>query len=51
MTFPMLPTARVAAKRDFIAVGEVLRGMAGGFDEARQNLRRNGGLSAIERDR
>ena len=43
VTFPMLPTARVAAKGDFIAVGEVLRGMAGVFDEARQNLNRNGG--------
>ncbi len=39
----MLPTARIAAKGDFIGVGEILRGVAGVFDEARQNLNRNGG--------
>ena len=43
VTFPMLPTARIAAKGDFIAIGDVLRGMAGVFDEARRNLKRNGG--------
>ena len=43
VTFPMLPTARIAAKGDFIGVGEILRGVAGVFDEARQNLNRNGG--------
>lgn len=38
VTFPMLPTARVAAKSDFIAVGDVLREMAAAFEDARQQL-------------
>lgn len=44
VTFPMLPTARVAAKSDFsadfAAVGDVLRDMAAAFEEARQELTR-----------
>ncbi len=38
VTFPMLPSARVAAKGDFVAVGDVLRDMAQAFCEARQQL-------------
>lgn len=38
VTFPMLPTARVAAKGDFVAIGDVLRDMAGAFEEARALL-------------
>jgi uncharacterized protein len=38
VTFPMLPTARVAAKSDFVAVGDVLREMAEAFKDARAQL-------------
>jgi len=38
VTFPMLPTARVAAKSDFVAVGDVLREMAEAFNDARAQL-------------
>ncbi len=40
VTFPMLPTARVAAKGEFRAVGEVLREMAAAFEEARAEMKR-----------
>jgi HK97 family phage prohead protease len=40
VTFPMLPTARVAAKSDFVAVGDVLRDMALAFEDARVLLAR-----------
>ena len=40
VTFPMLPTARVAAKGDFVALGEVLRDMAACFTAARAELAR-----------
>jgi len=40
----LAPTARVCGEGVFSSVGEVLRGMAGVFDEARQNLT-DGGLS------
>jgi HK97 family phage prohead protease len=35
VTFPMLPSARVVAKSDAVAVGEVLRDMAASFEGAR----------------
>lgn len=38
VTFPMLPTARVTTKGDFVAVGDVLRDMAAAFEDARQQL-------------
>ncbi|MCX7560081.1 HK97 family phage prohead protease [Sulfitobacter sp. F26204] len=38
VTFPMLPSARVAAKGDFVAVGDVLREMAATFEEARADM-------------
>ncbi|SDF86762.1 HK97 family phage prohead protease [Sulfitobacter delicatus] len=41
VTFPMLPTARVAAKGEFRAVGEVLREMASVFEEARAEMTRS----------
>ncbi len=40
VTFPMLPSARVAAKGEFRAVGEVLREMAAAFQEARAEMTR-----------
>lgn len=40
VTFPMLPNARVAAKGEFRAVGEVLREMAAAFEEARVEMKR-----------
>lgn len=40
VTFPMLPTARVAGKGGFIAVGDVLRDMADVFQDARALLAR-----------
>jgi len=40
VTFPMLPTARVAAKSDFVAIGDVLRDMALAFEDARVLLAR-----------
>ncbi|MFD2739880.1 HK97 family phage prohead protease [Sulfitobacter aestuarii] len=40
VTFPMLPRARVGAKGDFVALGEVLRGMAASFETARACLAR-----------
>lgn len=43
VTFPMLPTARVAAKGEFRAVGEVLREMAAAFEEARAEMTRGAG--------
>ncbi len=38
VTFPMLPSARVAAKGDSQAVGDILRDMAAAFQEARADL-------------
>ncbi len=38
VTFPMLPSARVSGKGDFIAVGDVLREMAATFQGARLRL-------------
>ena len=40
VTFPMLPSARVGAKGDAIAVGDVLREMAAAFEGARAELAR-----------
>lgn len=40
VTFPMLPSARVAAKGDFVSVGEVLRDMADVFRDARTQMTR-----------
>ncbi|WP_243267703.1 HK97 family phage prohead protease [Sulfitobacter sp. DSM 110093] len=40
VTFPMLPTARVAAKGEFRAVGEVLCEIAAAFEEARVEMKR-----------
>jgi HK97 family phage prohead protease len=40
VTFPMLPSARVGAKGDLIAVGDVLREMAQAFEGARAELAR-----------
>ena len=40
VTFPMLPSARVAAKGDFTAVGDVLREMAAVLNGARAELAR-----------
>jgi hypothetical protein len=40
VTFPMLPSARVASKGDFVAIGDVLREMAAAFDGARAELAR-----------
>lgn len=40
VTFPMLPSARVAAKAGgFVSLGEILRDMAADFDAARAELR------------
>ncbi|MCX8226281.1 MAG: HK97 family phage prohead protease [Sulfitobacter sp.] len=39
VTFPMLPTARVTAKSDFVAVGDVMREMAEAFEEARAQMK------------
>ncbi len=41
VTFPMLPSARVAAKGDFVAIGEILREMAATFEGARAELARD----------
>ncbi|WP_276150792.1 MULTISPECIES: HK97 family phage prohead protease [unclassified Sulfitobacter] len=38
VTFPMLPSARVSAKGEVIAVGDMLRDMAASFEGARQRL-------------
>ncbi len=38
VTFPMLPTARVAAKSDFVAVEDVLHEMAEAFQGARAEM-------------
>lgn len=38
VTFPMLPTARVAQKNEFQPLGEILRDMAAAFEEARAGL-------------
>ena len=38
VTFPMQPTARVAAKADWIATGEALREMSAALEEARIGL-------------
>jgi HK97 family phage prohead protease len=40
VTFPMLPSARVGAKGDFIPVGQVLREMAAAFQGARAEIGR-----------
>jgi len=40
VTFPMVPSARVAAKGDFQALGDILRDMAAVFHEARADLGR-----------
>ena len=40
MTFPMLPSARVAAKGDEPAAGEALREVAAAFEGARLELAR-----------
>jgi HK97 family phage prohead protease len=40
VTFPMLPSARVGAKGDFIPVAEVLREMAAAFEGARAEMGR-----------
>ena len=40
VTFPMLPSARVAAKGDVIAVGDILRDMAASFEGARAEMAR-----------
>ena len=41
VTFPMLPSARVAAKGETTALGEILRDMASTFEEARRELGRD----------
>ena len=41
VTFPMLPSARVAAKAEQSELGEILRDMATAFDEARHELGRD----------
>jgi HK97 family phage prohead protease len=38
VTFPMLPSARVGAKGDFVPLGDVLRDMAAAFQAARHDL-------------
>lgn len=43
VTFPMLPTARVAAKGEFRAVGSILREMADAFTKARAEMARGAG--------
>jgi len=40
VTFPMLPSARVGSKGDFIPVGQVLREMAAAFEGARAEMGR-----------
>ncbi len=40
VTFPMLPSARVGAKGDWVAVGDVLREMAAAFEGARAEMAR-----------
>jgi HK97 family phage prohead protease len=40
VTFPMLPSARIGAKGDFIPVGQVLREMAAAFQGARAEMGR-----------
>ncbi|KIN66299.1 Phage prohead protease [Sulfitobacter noctilucicola] len=40
VTFPMLPSARVAAKGDFVHVGDILRDMAATFEGARHRMAR-----------
>jgi HK97 family phage prohead protease len=48
VTFPMLPTARVAAKGDFIPMGDMLREMAASFEQARAEMGRGGGARNTE---
>lgn len=38
VTFPMLPSARVAAKGDFAPIGDILRDMAAAFEGARAEM-------------
>lgn len=40
VTFPMLPSARIGAKGDFVGVGEALRDMAEVFRDAREQMKR-----------
>ena len=40
VTFPMLPSARVASKGDFVPLGDVLREMAAAFEGARAEMAR-----------
>ncbi|MFK7834906.1 MAG: HK97 family phage prohead protease [Sulfitobacter sp.] len=42
VTFPMLPSARVAAKGDFQPLGDILRDMAASFEGARAEMARRG---------
>jgi HK97 family phage prohead protease len=42
VTFPMLPSARVSGKGDFIAVGDILREMAATFEGARAEMAERG---------
>ena len=42
VTFPMLPSARVAAKGDFRPLVDILREMAAAFEGARAELARGG---------
>ncbi|KIN60744.1 Phage prohead protease [Sulfitobacter noctilucae] len=42
VTFPMLPSARVAGKGDFAHVGEILREMAATFEGARAEMAERG---------
>lgn len=40
VTFPMLPSARVAAKTEFVPLGDVLRDMTSAFQKARRDMAR-----------
>jgi len=42
VTFPMLPSARVAAKGDFVPLGNILRDMAATFEKARAEMAERG---------
>lgn len=51
VTFPMLPSARVAAKGDFVPLGDILRDMAATFKGARAEMAELGACAATRQIR